>query len=302
MRFFGGIFMTSEQIACFFKVAELGSFTAAAEAMYMAQPALSKRINALESELGVMLFSRDKSKRTQLTDAGKIIYQGFQELYGKAQQVIEQAKYVEKGMTGTVRLGIFENQIMDEYLQEILNNFSNHCPGVELYVTTDSFDGLIRHVQNGSLDCAVTLQYDLAARSKIQHKTLYELETLLVVPKKFMREEKESYSLHDFADCPFLTISEEGNTFLNRMVKAETKRAGFEPEFVMASDEKNYMMMLEMGKGVAILDAYSKCCNSPNVECVKVPEIGGSPFDLVWAEKNPNPAFQYFLKYLQIQG
>lgn len=300
MHFFGGIFMTSEQIECFFKVAELGSFTAAAEAMYMAQPALSKRINTLETELGISLFSRDKSKRTQLTDAGKIVYDGFKNLYGKAQQVIEQAKCAEKGMTGTVRLGIFENQIIDEYLQEILNDFAKHCPGVELYVTTDSFEGLIQNVMNGTLDCAVTLQYDLTGRSKIQHKTLYKLETVLVVPKIFMKDPKDSYSLKDFAEKPFLTISESGNTFLNRMLKAQTKEAGFEPELVMASDEKNYMMMLELGKGIAILDAYSKCCNSPNVECIRVPEIGGSPFDLVWSEKNANPAFRYFLKYLQI--
>lgn len=292
--------MTSEQVECFFQVAELGSFTAAAEAMYMAQPALSKRINTLEAELGVMLFSRDKSRRTQMTEAGQIVYHGFKELYGKAQQIVEQAKYAEKGMTGTVRLGIFENQIMDEYLQEILNDFAEHCPGVELYVTTDSFEGLIRNVQNGTLDCAVTLQYDLAARSKIRHKTLYKLETLLVVPNQFMEEEKEQHSLKDFADKPFLTINENDNTFLDRMIKAETKQAGFEPKLVMASDEKNYMMMLEMGKGIAILDAYSKCCNSPNVQCITVPEIKATPFDLVWIEKNPNPAFQYFLKYLQI--
>lgn len=62
--------MTTEQIQCFFKVVEYGSFTAAASALYMTQPALSKRITALENELNIVLFDRDKSKQIQLTKAG----------------------------------------------------------------------------------------------------------------------------------------------------------------------------------------------------------------------------------------
>lgn len=62
--------MTTEQIQCFFKVVECESFTAAASALYMTQPALSKRITALENELNIVLFDRDKSKQIQLTKAG----------------------------------------------------------------------------------------------------------------------------------------------------------------------------------------------------------------------------------------
>lgn len=297
----GGGMMTSEQIKCFFKVAELGSFTAAAEAMYMTQPALSKRITALEHEFNLVLFSRDKSKKTQLTKAGRVVYDGFQEIEQNMEKILEQARSVASGMTGTVRLGIFENQIIDEYLQEILNDFSRRYKNVELYVTTDSFNGLVDHVLDGKLDCAITIGYDLVGREKIRHRTLYYLKTYLVVPEQFLGEVWKTYTMKDFADKPFLTILQENNNFQDRMIREATRQAGFEPEFIVASDEKNFMMLLEMGKGIAALDAYSKCCNSPNVRCISVPEIPPSPFDLVWSDKNKNPAFHCLLEYLTFE-
>lgn len=293
--------MTSEQIQCFFKVVELGSFTAAAEAMYMTQPALSKRITALESELGLQLFNRDKSKTTHLTRTGEVIYDGFLQVEKDMSRIIERAKNVEKGMTGTIRLGIYENQIIDEYLQEILNDFSERYKNVDLFITTDSLNGLIEQIHNDQLDCAITIGYDLIGREKIKHRTLYHLKTYLVVPERFLDEAWRTYTLKDFADKPFLSIPPQSNSFQDRMIRAATKTAGIEPDFIMAPDEKNFMMLLEMGRGIAALDSYNKCCRNPNLRCISVPEIGPSPFDLVWSENNKNPAFRCLLEYLTFE-
>ncbi|MEI3338571.1 MAG: hypothetical protein V8R80_00295 [Eubacterium sp.] len=93
--------------------------------------------------------------------SGKVIYDGFKQVEKDVSRILEQEN-IEKGMTGTIRLGIFENQIIDEYLQEILNDFSKRrYQNVELYVTTDSFNGLINSVMDGKLDCAATIGYDL---------------------------------------------------------------------------------------------------------------------------------------------
>lgn len=138
-------------------------------------------------------------------------------------------------------------------------------------------------------------------REKIRHRFLYHLKTNLVVPKDVLDETWHAYTLKDFADKPFLTIHKENNNFQDRMIRGATKAAGFEPVFIEAFDERNFMMMLEMGKGIGVLDAYSKCCNSPNVECIPVPEIEPSPFELVWSEKNQNPAFKCFLELLDVR-
>ena len=55
--------MTFLEIEAFLKIAQCGSFSAAAEKLYITQPALGRRIRALEEELGYSLFIRNKGVR-----------------------------------------------------------------------------------------------------------------------------------------------------------------------------------------------------------------------------------------------
>ena len=64
--------MTNLEIEAFLAVVRLGSITAAAQAIFITQPALSRRLQALEEELGYPLFRRGKGQRNiQLTEEGK---------------------------------------------------------------------------------------------------------------------------------------------------------------------------------------------------------------------------------------
>ena len=63
--------MTFNQLLHVRTIAELGNMTLAASALYMTQPALTKSIKALETELGVQLFDRD-TQPIRLTSAGEV--------------------------------------------------------------------------------------------------------------------------------------------------------------------------------------------------------------------------------------
>ena len=64
--------MTLQQLTYFLAASEHGSFSAAAEALHMAQPSLSEQIRRLEAELGVSLFAR-AGRRLALTEAGRLL-------------------------------------------------------------------------------------------------------------------------------------------------------------------------------------------------------------------------------------
>lgn len=68
--------MNSTQIASFIAAAETGSFTEAAERMFLSQQAVSKNIISLEKELGATLFQR-QGRGAKLTEAGEFYYQLF---------------------------------------------------------------------------------------------------------------------------------------------------------------------------------------------------------------------------------
>ena len=65
--------MINHNLRIFISVAEKGSFTAAADELFITQPAVSRAIKALEDELNLKLFYRDKRKGLILTDAGQKI-------------------------------------------------------------------------------------------------------------------------------------------------------------------------------------------------------------------------------------
>lgn len=69
--------MEMKHLQYFIEVTRAGSFTHAAEKLYMTQPAISRIIKSLEDELEASLFIRSR-KKLSLTDAGKILYEHAQ--------------------------------------------------------------------------------------------------------------------------------------------------------------------------------------------------------------------------------
>lgn len=75
--------MTIHQLQSFLAVAEKQSFTAAADALYISQSALSQQIRQLEHQLGFQLFDRS-TRQVTLTEAGRSFYRNAQQLSHQA--------------------------------------------------------------------------------------------------------------------------------------------------------------------------------------------------------------------------
>ncbi len=99
--------MTITQYMVFAKAMETGSFTKAAQALNMTQPAVSHAISGLESDLGVSLIVRDRRKGIVLTDVGQRVLVQIREILQRIEN-IEQIAAAEKGLeVGTIRIGTF---------------------------------------------------------------------------------------------------------------------------------------------------------------------------------------------------
>src|SRR4051794_41900387 len=98
--------MTLQQLAYFVAAAEHGSFSAAANALLLAQPSLSEQIRRLEAELGVPLFVR-AGRGTELTDAGRLLRPHAERVLAEAQAAAESVREVREVTGGTVPLRFF---------------------------------------------------------------------------------------------------------------------------------------------------------------------------------------------------
>ena len=77
-----------DNVAAFYKVAELRSFTKAAEALALSAPVISKRVSALEGRLGTQLFVRT-TRRVHLTDEGRDFFSDLEPVYSKVERAVD---------------------------------------------------------------------------------------------------------------------------------------------------------------------------------------------------------------------
>src|SRR4051812_22882704 len=98
--------MTLQQLSYFLAAAGHGSFSAAAEALHLAQPSLSEQIRRLEAELGVALFVR-AGRGVELTEAGRLFQPHAERTLGEAQAAAESVREIRELSGGTVTFGFF---------------------------------------------------------------------------------------------------------------------------------------------------------------------------------------------------
>src|SRR3954467_8223811 len=98
--------MTLQHLTYFLAGAEHGSFSAAANALLLAQPSLSEQIRRLEAELGVPLFVR-AGRGTELTDAGRLLRPHAERVLAEAQAAADSVREVRNVTGGTVAFGFF---------------------------------------------------------------------------------------------------------------------------------------------------------------------------------------------------
>jgi DNA-binding transcriptional LysR family regulator len=125
--------MYSYRLQVFHAVATSGSFSRAArEILHISQPAVSKHVQALETELGVMLVQR-VGKHVRLTEAGRIVQQYAEQVLGLAQEAQRALRELQGLQRGTLRLGASSTPGI-YLLPPVLAAFVAHYPGITLEV------------------------------------------------------------------------------------------------------------------------------------------------------------------------
>ena len=132
-------------------VCEKNSFTRAAEALAMTQPAVSHHIRTLESELGIKLFYRGKNA-LKLTPEGEIVVQYARRIKALHEKMLRALAGAEKQMSN-IRVGI-THTAESSLIAEVLAKYSTSAPGLRLTVITDIIKNLYDMRDNYELDLA----------------------------------------------------------------------------------------------------------------------------------------------------
>ncbi len=159
-------------------IADTQSFSRAAEALYISQPALSQSIKRLEADLGVTLFAR-KRKRVLLTRAGELFLQDARQILQLSSHITAQMENLHALKQGRLHIGM--TPLFGRfYFASAYNAFHTLYPGVEITVHEATSISLERLLAAGKIDIALMpLPF---ADDTFQYEEMVSEETFLAVP------------------------------------------------------------------------------------------------------------------------
>jgi DNA-binding transcriptional LysR family regulator len=144
-----------QQLRCFCAALELGSFTAAAEALRVSQPAVAEQVRKLEQTLGADLFVR-AGRGVVATDAGRAFAEHATRSLRAAEDAAGSVGELAALRSGTVALGIFGEPSVWR-VDELVAAFLRRHPEVSVRLVGRNSSAIVEHVRRGELEAGVVL-------------------------------------------------------------------------------------------------------------------------------------------------
>ena len=178
-----------------------GTISAAAQALHVAQPSLSRQMKEFEEELGVTLFVRGNRKIT-LTEEGMVLRKRAEEMVRLMQMTEEEISQIKNHISGSVRIGAGESWSF-HYLSRAAASIASEHPDIRFHITSGDTQDLMDELNNGLIDFAVIF-------TGVDH-TLYQSIELpaedsfgLLMPKDCPLAEKSEIRLSDLRGLPII--------------------------------------------------------------------------------------------------
>ncbi len=200
------------QLTYFLAAAQTQNFRKAAELCVVAQSALSRQIAALEDELEVALFTRNK-KRVKLTPAGEEFALYVRNALEQLQEGQLLLTELQSGQRGTIRIGCIES-LATAFLPALFASFHEQYPNIRLKVRVNHTDELITLVEQGEVELGLILDPRLQSELLII-KELFRQPLHLLVS-----------ALHPLAQMKAATVTLEQILAEPLLLLDETSRMG----------------------------------------------------------------------------
>ncbi len=171
--------MNLKQMKYVVTLANIGSFSGAAELLQISQPSLSQYIKKIEKELGAELFERTNG-RVRITDAGKVYLETGQKMLELEKDMANRLKDVAEHKEGTIVIGASPFRSIT-IMPEITRKFQEKYPFMQLMIQEMATKELLEAAERNEFDlCLTTLPID---ERKFQYELVLEEEIGLAVKR-----------------------------------------------------------------------------------------------------------------------
>ncbi|MGF6095642.1 LysR family transcriptional regulator [Pseudomonas sp. 18175] len=246
--------ISTRQLRYFVEIADSGSFSAAAERLFVAQSALSRQIKELETQLQTPLFERT-ARQPRLTAAGEAFYPRARNLLGELLKASEMATQVGNGQLGTLRLSHSSTVPMSGPLLQGISTWLERCSGVSMDIVKLSSEAQLEEIADGRLEVGLLRLPVLRQREGVRVTPLYSEQLLLAVPPNHPLANSDTpIELEQLKNEAFISIPHPQRGGLSYLSAELCMRAGFFPKAARVMSRKTtQLQLIQAGFGIALL-------------------------------------------------
>ena len=243
--------MDLKQLACFVRVAELGSFTRAAVALGVAQPALSRQVRLLEVELRQSLLVRN-GRGAVPTEAGKLLLAHGRGILHQVQRAHDELGRLRGALAGRVAVGL-PTSLARVLAVPLTRGFRQAMPEASLSISEGLSVALLESLLNGRLDIAVLYNAQASADLDITPLMVEELVLVQARPPGLAEDPPPgAIALRALAELP-LVIPSRPNA-IRMHVESELAGIGCWPRIALEIDGVSAILdLVADGAGSAVL-------------------------------------------------
>ncbi len=292
--------ITLHQLEVFEALARSGSFTRAAEELFLTQPTVSQQIKQLTKAVGLPLFEM-VGKRLYLTDAGKDVLTVSQDITERLSQ-LEMTLADLKGLKqGNLRLAV--TTTAKYFVPRLLGAFRQCYPGIKIFLKVTNRQRLLERLTENRDDLYILGQ--LPSSLDINLCPFLENPLVAIAPHNHPLAQEKNIPLQRFAEEPFIMRESGSGTRMAVENFFAQNKATFNIEMEIGSNEAIKHAIVG-GLGVSILSRYVLALDGAK-HPLTILDVEGLPIQLHWyvvypATKQLSIVARTFLEYLLDEG
>ena len=288
--------MTIKQLEYFMEVARTLNFSEAAQKLYISQPALSRSINALEQEIGVTLFFRNRHT-VLLTPAGAVLAGSIPRLGTDLSRLVAEVQQTEVGQRGRLRLALCDGLPFTPELSRTHNRFRDELPLTDLFPVCLTREEIVVSLKEQTTDISFSFDYRTDNDPATKSITVGTENYCIAISRNSPFASKKKCSLHDLRSEKFFLACTESSFEVNQWRDYCSAR-GYMPQLTTVLNQPTLSFCVEHGYGFAVLPESHMLFQNPGVCCLRMEDSPLVWLQVKWDPLNRNPLILTFLQFL----
>ncbi|WP_442591982.1 LysR family transcriptional regulator [Pedobacter sp. AW31-3R] len=285
--------MDIQQIKYFLALAEELHFWKTAGKMNITQSALSRHIQALERELGVQLFERDK-RNVKLTAAGEFLKDKWEVEINKLNFIHQSARQIQLGESGTIRIS-YPDSISASILPGILQNISSAFPMLRIELIQLGYESQQEYLLNYKVDLILTR--DITTDKALSSRKIHTEQLCIVVAEQHAFRSVDDLSAARLSEQKFIVTPDGNSSSYNQLIHQVFTTYGIVPHiFLYCEFGSTILALVRKGLGISILPNSYQQHEVPGVRFIQLPFQ--TDLFLNWRTDDINPVLTNVLKLI----